>query len=196
MRRRDHQSGFGTTVISLAVLVVAVLAVTGLVVYQHHKSSSAKNSAATSPTQTTTQPQSTATTQPAQATAHSLDIKEWGVHMTLDSTTASMYYYIKPNLPNVAYLSLRTVSGIAPNCAADKTSLGAIVRQTPAEQQSAPDAKYSIKGIIQIGDYWYGFSSPQAACISKASESAAVLQKLPSYNLGKISDAFNTLAAD
>jgi len=107
-----------------------------------------------------------------------------------------MYYYIKPNLPNVAYLSLRTVSGIAPNCAADKTSLGAIVRQTPAEQQSAPDAKYSIKGIIQIGDYWYGFSSPQAACISKASESAAVLQKLPSYNLGKISDAFNTLAAD
>jgi len=183
-------------VILLAVLVVAVLAATGLVVYQHHKSSSAKNSAATSPTQTTTQPQSTATAQTAQATAHYLDIKEWGVHMTLDSTTASMYYYIKPNLPNVAYLSLKTVSGIAPNCAADKTSLGAIVRQTPAEQQSAPDATYSIKGTIQIGNYWYGYSTPQAGCISNASESAAVLQKLPSYNLGKINNTFNTLAAD
>src|SRR6266567_3555842 len=196
MRRREHQSGFGTVKIVLIVFVIAALAVTGLVISQRHKPNSANNSAATSQTQGTTQPQSTTTAQPAQATAHYLDIKEWGVHMTLDSTTASMYYYIKPDLPNIAYLSLRTVSGIAPNCAADKTSLGAIVRQTPAEQQSAPDAKYSIKGIIQIGDYWYGFSSPQAACISKASESAAVLQKLPSYNLGKISDAFNTLAAD
>jgi cytoskeletal protein RodZ len=66
MRQRDQHSGFSATVILLAVLVVAVLAVTGVVVYQRHKPSSAKNSGATSLTQTTTQPQSTATqsTQP------------------------------------------------------------------------------------------------------------------------------------
>src|SRR5947209_4400860 len=61
MRRREHQSGFGTVEILLIVLVVAAVAVTGLVVYQHHKPSSAKNSAATSPSQTTTQSQNTTT---------------------------------------------------------------------------------------------------------------------------------------
>jgi len=68
MRRREHQSGFSTSVILLVVLVVAVLTVTGLVVYQHHKPSSTKSSAATGTTQTTTQPTTTTTTQPAQST--------------------------------------------------------------------------------------------------------------------------------
>src|SRR5947209_452210 len=61
MRQPEHQSGFGTVEIVLVVLVVAVLAVTGLVVYQRHKPSSARNSAATSQTQTTTKQQSTVT---------------------------------------------------------------------------------------------------------------------------------------
>ncbi len=45
----------------LVVLIVAALTVTGLVVYHRHKPSSAKNSALTSQTQTTTQLQDTAT---------------------------------------------------------------------------------------------------------------------------------------
>jgi type II secretory pathway pseudopilin PulG len=125
-----------------------------------------------------------------------LDIKEWGVHMTLDSTTASMYYYIKPNLPNVVYLSLKTVSTIAPDCAADKISLGAIVRETPAEQQSAPDAQNSIKGTIHIGNYWYGFSKSPAVCVINASQDAAISQALPNYSLQELINTFNTLAAD
>jgi len=55
MGRREHQSGFSTTVVLLVVLVVAVLAVTVVVVYQRHKPSSAKNSEATSPSQSATQ---------------------------------------------------------------------------------------------------------------------------------------------
>src|SRR5258707_21440 len=70
MRQRDRQSGFGTRALLLIVPVVAVLAATGLVVYQrHNKPSSASNSAATGQTQTTTQPQSAAT-QSAQATTY------------------------------------------------------------------------------------------------------------------------------
>ena len=42
MRQREHQSGFGTVEILLVVLVVAVLAVTGLVLY-HHKSGGTKS---------------------------------------------------------------------------------------------------------------------------------------------------------
>ncbi len=61
MRRRDHQSGFGTVKIVLIVFVIAALSVTGLVLFQHHKQDSARNSAATSTTQTSTQPQSTVT---------------------------------------------------------------------------------------------------------------------------------------
>ncbi len=155
MRQRANQSGFSTMVVLLAVLVVAALAVTGLVVYQHHKPNSAKNSAATSQTQTPTQSQNTTTTQSAQATTTQyLDIKEWGVRLALDSNTASLYYYISPDLPNVAYLSLKSISDVAPTCAADKGSLGAISRLTPTEHQDALDGKiHSIPGTIQIGSY-------------------------------------------
>ena len=66
MRRREHQSGFGTVEILLVVLVVAALAATGLVVYQRHKTNNAKDRAAANQTQTTTQPQNTTSTQPAQ----------------------------------------------------------------------------------------------------------------------------------
>lgn len=59
------QSGFSAIEALLVVFVIAALTVTGLVVYPHHKPSSAKNSAATSQTQTSTQPQNMVTTQPA-----------------------------------------------------------------------------------------------------------------------------------
>lgn len=181
---KPKQSGFSVIEVLLLVLVVAALAVIGFVVYQRHNPSSAKASASTGSTQTTMQP--------TQATTQYLNISDWGVRIKLDSDTASLYYYIKPDLPDVAYLSLQTISDIAPNCAADKTSLGAIVRQTPAEQQSAPDAKYSIKGTKQIGNYWYGYSNSHAACID-ASMQAAVNRVAPNYNPGVLFNAINTL---
>lgn len=60
-----NQSGFSVVEFLLVVLVVAALAATGFVVYRRYKPSSAKNSAVTSTIQTTTQPMSTGTTQPA-----------------------------------------------------------------------------------------------------------------------------------
>jgi hypothetical protein len=61
MKQKENHSWFSAVSVSLTVLVVAALAVTGLVLYQRHNTRNAKNSAATSPTQTTTQPQSTVT---------------------------------------------------------------------------------------------------------------------------------------
>src|SRR5258706_10700141 len=49
-----NQSGFSVVEASLVLLVVAVLAATGFVVYQHQKSTSAKNNTTTSPAQTST----------------------------------------------------------------------------------------------------------------------------------------------
>ncbi len=91
MRQREHQSGLGTVKIVLMVFVIAVLSVTGLVLYQHRKPNSDKNSAATSTTQTTTQPQSTTTTQPAPTVSY-LQIKEWGVKLPLSSAINDAYY--------------------------------------------------------------------------------------------------------
>jgi hypothetical protein len=127
-----------------------------------------------------------------------LDIKEWGVRLTLNSDTASIYYYIKPDLPDVAYLSLKSISDIAPDCAADKVSLGAISRLTPAEHQNAvSDPTRGNPGSIQIGNYWYGYSSPQAGCgDSTAAIRAAVSSAAPNFNRGTLVATFNTLAAD
>lgn len=195
MRQRANQSGFSTSVILLAVLVVAALAVTGLVVYQHHKPSSTKSTAATSSSQpATTQPKNSTTTQPAATTTQTLDIKEWGVHLTLDSTTASLYYYIKPSLPNVAYLSLKTVSNVAPDCAADQTSLAAIGRLTEADQQAiVSNSTPGIPGIVHVGSYWYSYAKPNASCMPDAATQQAVAKAQPSYDLQSV---VKTLAAD
>src|SRR6266567_3349983 len=97
---KRNQSGFSVIEVLLVVLVVAALAATGFVVYQHQKNSN-KRAAATNSYQTSS------TTQPAQTATQYLTTKEWRVRLTLDSTTASLYYHIKPNLPNVAYFSLK-----------------------------------------------------------------------------------------
>jgi preprotein translocase subunit SecG len=193
MRRRDHQSGFSTSVILLAVLVVAALAVTGLVVYQHHKPSSTKSSAATGTNQTTTQPKSTTTTQPATTTTQYLTITEWGVRMTLNSNTSSLYYYISPQNPNVAYLSLKTISDNAPLCAADKTSLAAIYRLTSTEHQNDLNnpTTANVAGTLQVGNYWYGYSTSHTNCYSSTAEMQAVAKVQGAYNL---EDNFKTLA--
>src|SRR5689334_20623742 len=54
--------------------------------------------------------QQTATNAQAAPTISYLHIKEWKVRLALDSNTTSLYYNIKPELPNVAYLSLQAVS--------------------------------------------------------------------------------------
>src|SRR5258705_4391940 len=68
MRQRENRSWFSAVGISLTVLVIVVLAVTGLVLYQHHRPSSANKAATTSPaTSTNAQPISNSPTQPANA---------------------------------------------------------------------------------------------------------------------------------
>lgn len=119
---KRNQSGFSIIEISLVVLVVAALAVTGLVVYQRHKSTSAMNSAATNQTQTVTQPKSAsaknsaatnqtqkvtqpqsttstqtpqASTQPPQYTTHYLTIPELSFRIKLTANTVDAYYSIR-----------------------------------------------------------------------------------------------------
>src|SRR5437868_5585973 len=95
------QSGFSVIEVLLVVLVIAVMAVTGFVVYQRSKSN-AKDHASINSSQSTGTTQNTTTTKPTQMATQYLTVKEWGVRLTLDSTTASLYYYINPQNPDVA----------------------------------------------------------------------------------------------
>ena len=64
MRDGKSEHGFSGIEALLIVLVIAALTAVGLVVYQRHKPSRAKNSTAANQTQSTTQSQNTATSRP------------------------------------------------------------------------------------------------------------------------------------
>jgi hypothetical protein len=171
------QSGFSIIEVSLFVLVFAALAVTSLVVYQHYMSTSTKSTASTGQSQTTTQSKSTtntqptpitSTTQPAQTTTQYLTIKEWGVHMKLTSDTASLYYVLgnSDQYGDYAYLSLKTISDIAPDCAANKIAPWVLFRQDPTQYHNAENDQSDgiVTGQTKIGNYWYGFDHSHADC--------------------------------
>ena len=195
MTRRDTtESGFGAIEAMLIIVAIVVVAVAGLVLYRHNHKTNVKRDASTSTSQTASQQTTSSNAQVAQPAQQYLAIKEWGVELTLDSSTASLYYYMKPEVPDVAYLSLKTVSDIAPNCAADKVSLAAIGRLTEAQQQAAV-SKPSIlnrPGTIHIGSYWYSYTKPNSGCVDDAAQSDAVSKAQPTYNL---EDVVRTLQA-
>jgi len=145
----NKQAGFSIVEAVIVVAVVGIIGVAGWLVYQHDRTKVTDAAAGGAPSTS----QQTTTTTPGQIVG-TLDIKEWGVHMSLNSTTASLYYYIGPQTSDVAYLSLRTVSTVAPDCAADKTSLAAISRLTEAQQQAIVSGSTpGLAGTIHIGSY-------------------------------------------
>jgi hypothetical protein len=199
-KAKSAQSGFSTPFIMvLAVLVVVGIGTVGAMVYHSHKSNpvvSTTVSSSTQPTKKSTTSTSTQTQKSATTTTAYLDITQWGVRMTLNSTTSSMDYYINPQQPDVAFLSLAAVSNVAPLCAANANSLGAISRFTDSQQQTAT-SKGLQPGTIQIGDYWYGFAKPNAGCTNdSATTQAAIDAAVPNLTSNTIQDTFNTLSAD
>ena len=163
----SKQSGFSAVEVLLVFLVVAVLAVTGLVVYQHHKPGSAKNSAAASNNQTTTQPKSITTTQPAQTTTQYLTITEWGVKMPLSSGISDAYYVVSTSskgtdgLPNNMFLGLKSLdsSGCAASSNASNAAPVMLFRATTTEVDPVSGKLVSQETPgVTIGNYFYGYS--------------------------------------
>jgi hypothetical protein len=195
-KNENTQSGFAALQIVLITVIIGIIGFTGWYVW-HAKQNADKSldsNSSTAPTYTQKANDKSDASQTAQDVSQSLAIQEWGVQLTLDNDTSSMYYVIKPNLPHVAYLSLKTISGIAPDCAADDVSLGAISQLTEDEQQSVTkDPSLGQAGTIHIGDYWYAFSNPQAGCGLSESESSAIEKALPNFNRETIGNTFKTL---
>jgi type II secretory pathway pseudopilin PulG len=161
--KRD-QSGFSTIEALLVVLVVAVLAVIGFVVYQRHKPSSAKNSAATSQTQTKTQP--------AQTTTQYLTIKEWGVKLPLSSAISNADYVVAKGSssgaggqPDKVWLGLTSNTSAscnpANNDAGGRGAIGAIIRVLPTDTDPVSGQLLTQKypNGVTIGGYYYLYQS-------------------------------------
>lgn len=195
MIHKHSQRGFSIVEAVIVVAVVGIIATGGLLIYRHDQT---KPTGATGGTNTTQQTPNQNKNQQADTTS-SLAIKEWGVHLTLNKATTGLYYYINPSLPDAAYVSIKAISDVAPNCAADKISLGAISRLTEARQQDAT-AHPSITnqpGTIHIGSYWYGVDTSHASCTDGTTAmNMAVSSAAPDYSPSALLDTLNTLASD
>jgi len=130
------QSGFSVIEVLLIVLVVAVLAATGIVVYQRHR----PGNAATGSTQTTTQPMSTATTQPAQTATQYLTINEWGIKLPLSRAISDANYVVATNSTDTMWLGLTSLDSTS--CAASHANIGgadypigALIRVLPTDHE-------------------------------------------------------------
>jgi type II secretory pathway pseudopilin PulG len=168
MPTKRNQSGFSAIEALLVVLIVVVLVIIGLVVYQRHKSTSAKTSVATN----ATQPQNTTTTQPAQATTPYLTLKEWGVKLPLSESIKDAYYVAEKGssngpgaLPTTMWLGLTSLSSSSCNPSNNdnggRGAVGAILRVLPTETDAVTGQLLTQKypNGKTINGYYYTYQS-------------------------------------
>lgn len=189
MRVRDHQLRFGSVQIALIAFVIAALVVTGLVLYQRHRPISAMNSAATSQTQTTAQPQSKAAAQPGPTVAY-LQIKEWGVKLPLSDNIKDAYYVVplgvsknQDGQPSGILLGLTSLNGscgtLTNTGRGSADALGEIVRTLPSDKDPVSGKPFAQlnPGGSTIAGYYYGYTSSSK---NKTCASATTLQSIDS----------------
>jgi len=188
MRQRENRLRLSAISVSLIVLVVAAVAVTGLVLFQRHKPSTAKNSAATSQAQTITQQQGTAITQNQQTTADYLTIKEWGVKIPLSDSIKSAYYVVGTSFsndpdgkPSGVFLGLNSLSDNSCNPSNNNSggtgAIGALLRVLPTDTDAVTGQPLTQKypNGTTVGSYYYAYQSwiNRTSCNQKSTAQAA-----------------------
>lgn len=167
---KRNQSGFSVIAVLLVILVVAVLAATGFVVYQHHKTTSAKSTADTSQSQTTTKSQDTTSTQPAQATTQYLTIPEQGIRIKLTANTEDAYYSIRNSpvtgQPPFVLLSVHSLDAY-PGCGTSQGNDGIAGISTFTKGETDPvvgNFMTAFPNAPQIGGLYYYVDGSQYDC--------------------------------
>lgn len=171
---KSNSSGFVAIEMILILVVLAVAGGTGWYVW-HSKQQTNKTYTATSQAAQSTLPKTTKKSTSTPATQKYLTITEWSVRMKLTDNLGDAYYQIKTNAPDSAYLSLKSLVAVAPDCAPDKISTGVLFRQTVTEHDTAVNdpSDGNTPGDIKIGSYYYGFLNAQAGCFDDSNTAAA-----------------------
>ena len=189
------QHGFGVVEAFLVLVIVGILV--GITAFMLHGKQQIDARAAQTKAiaAATLKPAkvSTSVTPPATVTSYMV-IKEWGVRLKLDAKTATLNYDIKADNPQYAYLGLKTISDIAPMCAADKFSLAVIGRYTKAQHDDAvanPTDNGGGANDIKVGDYYYGYDHSHAACADSDAEQTKI-DALFSFN--DLETAYKTIS--
>lgn len=171
MRQRGQQSGFGTVELLLVVLLVAVVGLAGVLTYQHrHKVSTVKDTASTSPSQSSSSTMGTPSTQPVATTTQYLTIKEWGVRLPLPDDIKDAYYTPSTGsadvdgTPNTMWIGLKSLdsSGCeAANANKGGKPLASIVRTMPNETDPVSGKPYTqlYSNGVTIGKYYYFYNT-------------------------------------
>jgi hypothetical protein len=102
-------------------------------------------------------------TDPSQSLNY-LVIKEWKVKIPLGANIIDAYYYISPDLPSAAYLSLGSLKNT--DCRASSTSLAGISRivSTEINESTGRTVISEHPDAVKVGDYYYFAGYPQAGC--------------------------------
>jgi len=165
---RPNQKGFISIETFLIIVVLVLVGGTGYFVYHATKKTNdtftAAAKAAESTPDTSKPHASSSTSAKSVPTKEYLAIKEWGVKIPLTESTKDAYYVFLQNDTSSAYLSLHSLDGT--QCAADQTSIGAVFRYLPGDQDPESHEFYSsiYTDGIKVGNYYYRYASPQAGC--------------------------------
>ncbi|MEO7364128.1 MAG: hypothetical protein ABIV43_01320 [Candidatus Saccharimonadales bacterium] len=180
---RVNQKGFGTIELLLVSIMILLVGFIGFYVYNTQKSTDKLNQAATTnvPNAKKSATDSSSISQPTPA-ADYLTIKQWGVRMKLSAAIKDAIYILGHDGSQTdvfAGLSTSSLTQLEPYCGPDKTSVGALVRQTTAEHNT--NASSSEAGSItnpvydlQVGDHYYAYIHAQSACYSNDTSQAAI----------------------
>jgi hypothetical protein len=170
-----NQKGFAALEALLILVIFAIIGGTGWYVmsskndiYQNYDSANSSSSPVNS------------------ATKKNFEIKEWGVKATYVGKVDLIYKVTSDNIgENWAQLSSKQMKQADPTCDEQSQLGGIIIRlhsgenlRGPAGDDTGQSVESAIKtGVIseysQVGDYYYFFQRPQAACGSDGSQAAA-----------------------
>ena len=176
MPQKTNQTGFAAVEAVLIVVILAILGGTGWFVWHSKQATDASlTNTANSQPGIAKKPAAPTSTKPVSSTATAqkyLVIKEWGVRMKLTDNLKDAYYVIKPDTSSSAFLSLQSLTAVAPECAPDKISVGVLFRQTTAEHDTTVSEQTAPYGDVRIGNYYYGYVGAQAGCFDSSNTAA------------------------
>lgn len=159
------QKGFTAVEVVIVLLVILLLAAGGWYLWKKNSDKSTTEQSANSAQQQTSNQDAANERTDTQAPAKTyLEVKEWGVKVTLDDDSKDAYYVIKSEGPNYAYLSVRSLTN--PDCAPDQVSVGVITRFKQGDIEPISERPYTetVPDATKVGDYYYYYGRAQAYC--------------------------------